>query len=245
MDEDVLMSQRSFFLVAVLLLLLVSGLAAVLVVLVRQEPAWYTSVDVPHGSDRMEQFSQVLQAWNDLKFGIDNKREWDGRFTDHQINSYLEEAYSGSGRDHDLLPDDISQPRIAFEPDHVRLAFRYGHGIWSSVVSIDLRAWLPASEPNVVALELEGFHAGALPISAQSLLEKIAEFGRKSGMEVSWYRTKGHPVALVRFQPDQPRPTFQMQALYLQEHALTIQGRSIDQTPGQPAEPAKTTDAAP
>lgn len=239
------MSQRSFFLVAVLLLLLVSGVAAVLVVLVRQEPAWYTAVDVPRGSERMELFSQAAQAWSDLTDGIATKREWGGRFTDRQVNTYLEEAYSGASREHDVLPDDISQPRIAFEPDHVRLAFRYGHGVWSSVVSIDLRAWLPASEPNVVALELEGFHAGALPISAQSLLEKIAEFGRKSGVEVSWYRSKGHPVALVRFQPDQPRPTFQMQALYLQEHSLTIQGRSLDQTPGQPAEPAKTTDAAP
>ena len=168
---------------------------------------------------------------------IADDRKWGGQFTEDQINSYLDETYCGPNQNYDRLPDNISQPRIAFMQDHVKLAFRYGHGLWSSVISVDLRVWLPANEPNVVALELEGFHAGALPISAQSLLEEIAEIGRKKRVEVNWYRYKGHPVALVRLQPDQPRPTFQLQALQLQDHALLIQGRSIDQ-PARPSEPA-------
>jgi hypothetical protein len=127
-----------------------------------------------------------------------------------------------------LLPEGISQPRIVIEADKVRVAFRYGSGLWSTVVSIDLRLWLVKGEPNVVALKLVGFHAGALPISAQSLLERISETCLANGIGVDWYRDEGYPVALLRFQTEQPHPTLELELIKLEAGAIHIQGRTKD-----------------
>jgi hypothetical protein len=233
-------SQRSVLLAVVLVLLLAAGVLATLAVLVRQEPEWYVVAAVPPGNERLAQSKAGKAELIKLYTNITKEREWDEQITDVQLNSYFEEDFIREGYDKLVLPDDIGRPRFVFEEDRIRLGFRYGRGVWSSVVSIDLRVWLPACEPNVVALELEGFHAGKLPISAQSLLEKVAEVGRKNGIDVNWYRNNGHPVALLRFQPDQPRPTFQLQAVQLSNHTLMIQGRSLDQNPAP-----KASDPAP
>src|SRR5207244_1326754 len=93
---------------------------------------------------------------------------------------------------------------------------------------IDLRVWLAAKEVNVVALELQALQAGSLPVSAQSLLERIYETARQQNIDVSYYRHNGNPVALLRFQADQRTPTVQLQRLELQQGLLRISGRSID-----------------
>jgi hypothetical protein len=239
------MSKRSFFLVAVLLLLLAIGSAATLLSLVRQEPAWYRAAAIPPGPER----TAGSKAFNTEFFALINSLKYDDEpfvaLSDTQTNSFFEEDFLAMRYDRELSLDNISQPRVAFDQDHIRVGFRYGHGLWSSIVTIDLRVWVPAAEPNVVALELEGLHAGALPIAAQSLLEEIAEIGRRKGIDVSWYRRGRNPVALLRFQPDQPRPTFQLKAVQLKEHSIVIQWRMLDaassRLPDAPPTPTAAT----
>jgi hypothetical protein len=111
------------------------------------------------------------------------------------------------------------------------LAFRYGTAFWSTVISIDLHIWLVAKEANVVALEFQGMHAGGLPISSQSLLERASETARRYDIDPTWYRHNGHPVLLLRFQAGRSRPTFQLEQLALHQGMLCISGRSLDTMP--------------
>jgi hypothetical protein len=123
----------------------------------------------------------------------------------------------------------VSAPRFCLEPEHVRLGFRYGQGWRSSIISIDLRVWLAAKEPNTVALEVEGLRAGALPISAPSLLERIYETVRQQqNIDPSWYRHNGHPVLVLRFQADRGKLTYLLSRLELREGKLLIAGRSLE-----------------
>src|SRR5207245_7134991 len=163
--------------------------------------------------------------------GISDKRQWDAHFTQEQINSYFQEDFLEEHPDDRPLPERISEPRVAIESDKIRVGFRYTTGPWSTVVSIDLRVWLVAKEPNVVALEFEGMHAGALPISSQSLLESASESARRNDIDPTWYRHNGHPVLLLRFQAGRSRPTFQLQQFDLHAGALSIGARSLDTTP--------------
>jgi hypothetical protein len=128
-----------------------------------------------------------------------------------------------------ILPDGVSAPRIAIDPDKIRLAFRYRVGPLNTIISIDMRVWLATKrEPNVIGLELQGLHAGAVPIAAQSLLEQISETARQNGIEVIWYRHNGNPVALLRFQADQPHPTIQFTKLQLHSGQIVLEGQSLD-----------------
>jgi hypothetical protein len=227
------MSRHSFYLAIGTFLVLACGGGAVVLVLLHHEPQQYRLAAVPPGADRAEhskefftEFCQLMSSLSDD--GPPNQPGWSARFTDVQINSFFDEQFVQSGLSEKLLPEGISQPRLVFEPDRARLAFRYGTGFWSTVISIDLKVWLAQGEANAVALELEGFHAGVLPIAAQSLLERISEVGRQNGIDVNWYRHNGHPVAILRFQADQPRPTLQLQAVQLKQGEITITGRSGD-----------------
>src|SRR5205085_7177433 len=121
------------------------------------------------------------------------------------LNSYLQLEDSNTSASVVELPEAVRDIRLALEADRARVGFRYGHGWWSSVVSVEFRAWLVAGQTNVVALELCSFRAGALPLGTQVLLDYIAEAARRQNIEVAWSRHHGDPLALLHFQASQPR----------------------------------------
>jgi hypothetical protein len=223
------MSRRSVLLALAAVVTTAIGGASALAFLVRHEPAQYSRAPLPPEPEaRQERSQEFMHRFFQLINAINADHEWDEQFSDEQINSYLDDEFIRSGLDRRLLPEGISRPRVVFGTDSIRLAFRYGSGSWSTVISIDLKVWVPKCEPNVVALELVGFHAGALPISTQSLLERLAEVGRQSSVDVAWYRTNGHPVALLRFGTDQPRTTVLLDSVKLQPGSLAVKGHAID-----------------
>jgi hypothetical protein len=223
------MSRRSLFLALAGLVLLSLGAAVLLFVLVRHEPEQYARSPMPEEPAAREQCSHEFTKRAFALIGaIRDDQVYEEQFSDEQINSYFDEEFIRQGMDRQLLPEGVSRPRVVFGTDTMRLAFRYGTGNWSTVISIDFRVWVAPCEPNVVALELQGFHAGALPISAQSLLERVAEVGRLSNIDVAWYRHNGHPVALLRFGLDQPRTTVILDSLRLQPGSLTVKIRAAE-----------------
>ncbi len=226
------MSRRSLLLAIGIAALLACGVSTVLFLLVRYEPKPYLEAAVPPGPERTDLSKTFTRDFTQLIINVAQQEpEWDAKFTEKEINSYFAESFITSNLDEPLEREGISQPRVVIEPEKVRVAFRYGTGFWSTVIFIDMRVWLPENASNVVALQLIGFHAGALPISAQSLLERISEIGRQNNIDVNWYRHEGHPVALLRFQADNPHPTLELQAIHLEPGAITIQGRCTDGTP--------------
>jgi hypothetical protein len=229
------MSRRSLYLALLIVSLLAGGGVAALCLLVRFEPRAYAAASVPPGEPRKKLADEFTQEFTQLVSNAlaEQGPDWDAHFTDEQINSYFAETFVSSGLEERVLPDSISQPRVVIEPDKIRLAFRYGSGVWSTVVSIDLRVWLAEGEANVVALQVVGFRAGALPISAQKLFETVSDLGRHNGINIDWYRYEGHPVALLRFQNDLSRPGFELQNLQLEKGAITIQGRCTDGLPAR------------
>jgi hypothetical protein len=224
------MSRRSLLLAIGIFLCLLSGVSAGTWMLVRYEPRVYLMAAVPPGQTRQTLSAKCLRELHHLYNSVANQEDepWATSFTADEINSYLAENFVLSRLDKQLLPEGISQPRIIFQTDKIRIAFRYGSGLWSSIVSIDLRVWLVKGEPNVVAMKLVGFHAGALPISAQSLLESITQTCQEHGIGVDWYRDDGYPVALIRFQNEQPHPTLELEAIKLEQGAIHIQGHTKD-----------------
>ncbi|HEY8504149.1 MAG TPA: hypothetical protein VIL46_06170 [Gemmataceae bacterium] len=201
---------------------------AALVFLVRHEPAFYRALAVEPGATRKKASSEFQRRTFDLMNGITNHDPaWGATFTQEQINCYFQEDFVRSGGLEELREQGFHDPRVSIEPDRVRLAFRYGSGFWQTVVSVDVKLWLTAEEPNVVAMELRGLYAGSLPLPAQSLLDYITEAAHQMNIDVKWYRHNGHPVALMRFQADQVRPTVQLQRLQVQPGRIVLAGRSL------------------
>jgi hypothetical protein len=221
------MHHRSLVLKIGIAVLALAGTLGALVMVLKHERQVYLRGAVPPGQARVKHSRDFLAEFSELWNGlVTNKGEWQATFTETQINSFFEEDFRRSGYAEQFLPKGISAPRVALEQDRLRLGFRYGVGFWSTVVTIDLRVWLAPREPNVVALELQGVHAGALPISPHTLLDQIRRFADRSKLEVRWYRYDGNPVALLRF-PDQTRSTAQVRQLQLQPGRLSLAGGPV------------------
>ena len=220
------MSRRSLIVVLGIPLLVVT-LGGLLLLLLRYEPAPYRQAMVP-AENRTENARDFLRAFSDFwNASQGSDRDWNARFTDDQVNSFVQ-----TGQADKLLPEGISDLRVIFEADRMRLAFRYRSGLLNTIISISLRIWLPGSESNVLAMKLERIDAGLVPFSAPWVLESISEVARNNGIEVNWYRHEGHPVALIRFQADQARPTLQLLDVQFTQGSITIHGRSRDAQAG-------------
>jgi hypothetical protein len=220
------MSRRSFILALAIVVVLTGSVGTLLVLLLQYEPHHHRSSATPPGERRVAQSKAFYSKLSDLFSEMNGTAPWWQTFTDEQINSYLNEGFVHSGLGERLLPEGIREPRVLFEQDRMRLSFRYRSRFISTVVSVTFRIWLPENEANVVAVCLERIQAGLVPYSAHWLLERIAEAARQDGIEVTWYRHQGYPVALVRFQADQPRTTLQLKAVRFQQGSITIHGQT-------------------
>lgn len=217
------MSRKSFALAFGIVLLLIGTAGTVLAVLVRHEPDFYKNAALPAGEERKKQANIFANNYAQFFINVNNEeKKWETEFSQEQINSFLEEDLARPGNLEKNFPEDIHDPRIAIDANKLLLAFRYGRAPWSTVVSIDLNVWLSAKEPNVVALQLEGFRAGSLPITAQSMLDRFVEVLRQKDIEVNWYRHEGKPVALLRFQPGRKSPTVMLRNLKLEPGKIRI-----------------------
>jgi hypothetical protein len=201
-----------------------------LLLAITREPEFYRAAALPPGRERQKNSQEFMTRSSDLYDGIKYRKVWLERFTEAQINSFFDEDFVKSGFSTTMLPEHIEAPRVSITQDKIRLAFRYGLNSWcGTVVSIDFRVNLATAEPNCIALELQGLHAGSLPISTQSLLERVSEVARRQNIEVSWYRNSdGNAVALLRFQANQARPTVLLDRLELNAGEIVIGGRSLE-----------------
>jgi hypothetical protein len=223
-------------LLAVLGLLFVTA-GTVLGLLVRHVPTFYRQNGAPEGEFRVGRSTECLRRIQNVWNMVENGLPWCQEFTQEQLNCYLQNESNHTSASLVELPEDVHDVRVAFDTDRIRVGFRYGRGLGSTVISVDLRVWLVAKETNVVALELSGFHAGAVPLGTQALLDFISEAGRRHNIEVTWFRHHNHPVALLHFQANQPRPTILLRRLEVHAGQFVIAGGPPND-PSQPAPPA-------
>jgi hypothetical protein len=229
------MSRKSVVLGTAILLLLACTSGATLLILLRHEPTFYRRAAVPAGPEREALSGRFSGDASSLLLRIKDSPSWQDTFSEEQINSFLQEGFVRSEANTLTLPEHITDPRVAFDADRIRLGFRYHVGRFSSVVSINMRLWLPTAESNTVALEIQGMRAGALPVSAQSILERLTEAADSNNLKLSWYRHNGNPVAILRFQSD-PRTSVRLENLDLHPGKIFIKGQSLE--PSTPVMPA-------
>jgi hypothetical protein len=225
------MSRKSFFLALGIALVLTGTTSATLFLLIRHEPDIYRRACLPPGKERIERSQECYKELSPLVGTLINHGgELDIRLTDEQINSFFAEDFKKSKIDKYLLTEQISEPRVLLEPGKIRLAFRYGRGLWSTIISLDFGVWLAAEEPNVVAMELQGLHAGSLPIGTQMFLDDLSKLAEQNNIQVNWYRhpETGNSVALLRFQNEQREAAIQLETLQIDQGSIFIRGHSAD-----------------
>jgi len=214
---------------AILMVLVTIGIAsASLGYLLQKEPDYYINEwKSPPDIDDSTVASDVLTKLNDLMNDLQNNRQasWGSTYSAEELNAFFRERQSGKNALITGLLGDVPEPRFAIRDDRLLIAFRYGEGALSTVISIEVKVWLVKDQPNLLAIAVMGFQAGALPMPKYLILDRFAQMARKHNAEVNWYRHEGQPVALCQLYANQTRPDSQIDTLKIAEGRIMIGGK--------------------
>ncbi len=208
--------------------------AAALGGLAKVEPDFYKQVaavgpqpeDPAVASDIQTRLGELIAA---VAVPYSTDGDWSLSFSSDELNAYLRESGTDNGTLllRPNLGENWSDPRVSMNGDRLLLGARLGEGLLSTVVSIELKAWLIAGEPNAMALEVLSVRVGALPWVNQDVRSLLSNnLGAKDkNAEVKWYRVNGNPVAVVRLRVNQPQPDMLLQTLSIADGRIIIGGK--------------------
>lgn len=208
-------------------ILIVGGGLTVLGVLVKHEPSFYLAKELPPSDERKAASNAFLRDFGQMILSM-QQQAWHCDITETQLNSFFEEKFMEWGEGESLRKMGITSPRVCFEQDSMRFAFRYGRGWFSSVISYELKVWLVPKEPNVIAVEVIRARAGGLPISSRAILQQLSDYAQNQNFKVTLYRNESNPVAVIELQQYQPQSSKVLTSLQVQSEKLTIQGKTLE-----------------
>ncbi len=202
--------------------------AAVVSAVVKHEPNFYREAQVPPGALRIESATTFVSEISNMVANRKTRPEWSCKLSQTQINSFLEETFVQWGEAESLRKIGIHSPTVVLEDNGMRVAFRYGSGWFSTVISYELKVWLVPKETNVIAIEVLSSRAGALPITSHTVVNQLSEFLRKNNFKVSLYRHERNMVVVVDLENDQPHPAHPLTALNVKSDGFLISGRTLE-----------------
>jgi hypothetical protein len=185
-------------------------------------PSFHARLDSVPRAERQAYARRFLQQSTQLRNDIANEPRWEAKFSDQEVNSWLSEDLVAHFADQ--IPPGVADPRIAFEKGSVIFAFRFDYGAMKTYISVHTHARVV--EDNVLAVRIDAIRAGVLPISAEQVLEKIADHARARGLDVRWERENNRPLALIRYTPHPGRADVVLEKLAVGDGVIRLAGRS-------------------
>jgi hypothetical protein len=155
-------------------------------------PAFYTEALAVADSDLQQSNRELLRQTAALNNHLRRMGAWEAHFTDQQVNGWL--AVDVPKNHPDLLPPEISHPRVRITPDAIFAAARFDGDI-SAVVSIELDVALP--ETNRLAVRIKKFRVGDMPWPLDDLLHEVISTAASWGLQIEQTQSDGDPVLLV------------------------------------------------
>lgn len=188
----------------------------------RHEPAFYRRAMEIEPAVLEKASDRMLQQATALASAVKHEGHWEALFTAEQINGWL--AVDMARNHSDLLPASLSDPRVAIEPERMRIACRLDRGNWRSVLSLSVDVYL--AEPDVIAVRIREARAGALPLPLQGILDRISEEANQTDVEVRWLQAEGDPVAEIPIPPlrDAKGKVIRIETLQLGEGKVYLSG---------------------
>ena len=167
---------------------------------------------------------EMLQQATALASDVAKEGSWQALFTDRQINGWL--AVDLPENHSLILPESMSDPRVAISPEGVKLYCRFHHKSIDSVVTLTVEPYM--AEPNVLAFRIHRIRAGIIPVPLDKVLSAISKAALKAEMPLRWRQAEGDPVALLTIpQPrDENDKIVEIESLRLGEGEIYLSGKT-------------------
>lgn len=117
-------------------------------------------------------------------------KPWSIQFSEDDLNAYfaVELAREGSN----ILPRDITEPRLTFSDRQLDFACRVEQGSLAGILHLMVGLEIP--EPNRLSIRIKNARLGKLPISREIPAKMLAEALEKAGYKVRQSTTADDPV---------------------------------------------------
>ncbi len=190
----------------------------------RHVPAAYRRALAADPEAEAQASDAMIRQTTELANAVRRSGPWSARFTAEQINGWF--AVDMNENHPDLLPPEMSDPRVAIAPEEMRLFCRFRRGGVESVLSLGIDVYL--AEADVIALRVRRARAGALPLPLDEVLQQITQQARRKRLRIQWKMAEGDPVALIRLDLRDKESGHQVhvQALELREGEVFVSGES-------------------
>lgn len=216
------MSRKQIKTIFFVVLLIVCGAVGGLFWILQQTPDFYEQVNVEQipKTVRQKEAKRFTQETLQLVDDIKHKKEWAREFTQRQMNCWFAEELTGQYKE--LLPPDITAPRLQLANKTVQLGFQYNYKGWSGIVSIHLKPWIPA--PHQLALEILSIKAGSLPIPLDKVFEQLGSQLKERGWHVTWKQSNGNDVMIINFDQHEKKQSV-LESLEIIDKKIRITGK--------------------
>ena len=151
------MPRRKLFLVTTLGAIVLAVALTVLGFFVKHEPNFYRQTQLPAGEVKKQIGLECSRKFVQMVLDKNAKKEdWGCEVSEAELNSFLSEVFPDKGESEGLGKLGISAPSVVLEDkNHLRIAFRYDTGWFSTIISYELKIWLVQKDPNVIAVEFQ------------------------------------------------------------------------------------------
>jgi hypothetical protein len=216
---------RKPFRIAVFLLgglLLLLGLGILGLYLASQHvPAAYRRVLDADSEEQAAASQEAVRKATALS-GAANHDKWHIRFTAEEINGWL--AVDMPKKHANLLPPELSDPRVVIAPQQMTLFCRYHRGDRVFVLSLAVDVYV--AEPDVLALQIRRARAGAVPLPLGQVLDQISQEARRQHYRLQWKQKGGDPVALVplKLRTVDDKHLLRIEAVELRQNEVYLSG---------------------
>ncbi len=219
------MSRRMVCVSLLLAVFGIGGLAGSAFWSLKQAPAFYSAelAKPVNPVVRKQQAKEFVQATLQLVDEIRNENQWSERFTDGQLNSWLEQElpvkYPG------WIPPGVKEPRLKLSSEAIEVAFQYSSSRFNGVVSGRFKPWVLG--PNRVAIQVEAIRIGLMPVSVDQVLEFIGtdldRAAERAGCTLEWQERDGFDVLVIeRIRIEERQPV--LEVVQLEQGAIAISG---------------------
>jgi len=175
---------------------------------------------------------------------------WEATCTEEEINGWL--AIELPAKHPQALPAEIREPRVQLRPGRLWLAWKSSALGVESVISAEIRLFVP--QPGTLACQVESVQAGSLPLPVQPFLDLLTAEAEKARLPLRWTQDAGQPVALWPLPQLAERNALRiLEGLELTDGQLRLTGRTDpqparqtnSQLPGEVSEPRELNSTKP
>lgn len=178
-----------------------------------------TTVPPKVAVDRIER--DVLSVQNRLE----RAEPWRLVLKDEDMNAWL--ATDLRTKMPQAIPSDIQDPRVVIRDGAVHIACKH-QKLGGGVLSLSLAPAL-TDTPNELAVKVQSFSLGRLPLPQKQYLDEVSRAATRAGLNLRWEERDGSSVAMIAL-PEQYEElkdrTVKLESIEVGDGEIVIQGKA-------------------